>query len=201
MKNTKVAKIAPLSLLLGPFVAKNQEIYKDDPRMLAKFDDLKLEDLEIGQVTKEDGLHSASIKSTTRGFEGPAQKWRPVNINSDKVMILTSDEIFESKEAAVAMVDGGVFSYLTAEGDSKVVIVLPSTLSRNTTVSTAGFMLVEASRFSIEASAVDHVWLPEDEAGTLRIDDAFIVGEIEFVLGKALVDELEEGEPMELQAS
>lgn len=201
MKNTKVAKIAPLSLLLGPFVAKNQEIYKDDPRMLAKFDDLKLEDLEIGQVTKEAGLHSASIKSATRGFEGPAQKWRPVNINSDKVMILTSDEIFESKEAAVAMVDGGVFSYLTAEGDSKVVIVLPSTLSRNTIVSTAGFMLVEASRFSIEASAVDHVWLPEDEAGTLHIDDTFIVGEIEFVLGKALVDELEEGEPMELQAS
>ena len=200
MKNTKVAKIAPLSLLLGPFVAKNQEIYKDDPRMLAKFDDLKAEDLVIGEVSKNDGLHSASIKSPTRGFEGPAQKWRPVSVHSDKVVTLTSDEVFESKEAAQDMGDSGIFSYLTETGDTKLIIVISDAVGPNDVARTALNVLHQALRYDV-VEDVSHTLPKAGQPGSIQIDNHFIVGEIEFVLGKPPADELEEGEPMELKAS
>lgn len=191
-------KLVTAMLLLAPFVAKNQEIYKDDPRMLAKFDNLTLDDLEIGPVTKVGGVHSAHIKSATRSFQGPAQKWRPVSVHSHKVTALTSEEVLEDRAAALGKVDGGVFSYLAEDGETKHIIVLVAGLAEEEVRATAMAALNDALKYDVPDTAI----LFGDNTGTIVIDSDFIVGEIEYVVAQVPVDELkEDDQPLDLDTA
>lgn len=186
-KTTTAAKLAVLSLLLIPFVAKNQEIYKDDPEMLAKFEDLTVADLEIGEVSKEDGVHSARISSPTRGFTSRLdQKWRPASVHSDKVLTLTEAEPLESKAAVEALTVPGIYSYLDAAGDIKVVVVIDAETAADQQQSIASFALFEALRYDLPA---DHI-IPGD--GVVLVDGDTIAGEVEYVVAAAAVKVLED---------
>ena len=188
------AKLAAMLLLLTPFVQKNQQIYKDDPRMLAKFDNLGLEDLELGVITKSGGIHSASIKSTSRAFQGPAQKWRPVDVHSDKVITLTSDEVLEDKTAALGQVEGGVFSYLGEDGETKLIVVVPDVEGADVGEEAVS-ALIAALKYDVAGSDI----ALGDGTSTIVVSSDFIAGEIEYGVAKAPVDELEEdAEPLDL---
>lgn len=188
------AKLAAMLLLLTPFVQKNQLIYKDDPRMLAKFDNLGLEDLELGVVTKSGGIHSASIKSVSRAFQGPAQKWRPVDVHSDKVITLTSDEVLEDKAAALGQVEGGVFSYLGEDGETKLIVVVPDVEGADVGEEAVS-ALIAALKYDVAGSDI----ALGDGTSTIVVSSDFIAGEIEYGVAKAPVDELEEdAEPLDL---
>lgn len=188
------AKLNPLILLLGPFVAKNQEIYANDPEMLASFDNLELSDLKIGQITKVDGVHTAHIDSVTRNFVGPDQKWLPASVHSDKVFELVTGEILEDKAAVAEVTVPGVYSYLTEAGESKHIIVIPTGTGADDSFAAAVAVLEAALRYD----------LPNDQfslgagGGTILVNGDTITGEVEFAVAKAAMIVLPEGPIMDL---
>lgn len=186
------AKLAPLVLLLGPFVTKNQEIYANDPEMLASFDNLELSDLKIGAITKADGVHSAHIDSTTRNFVGPDQKWRPASVHSDKVFTLTAVEILDNKAAAEDVTTPGVYAYLSEEGETKHIIVVPVGTPVENQSAEAAISLQEALRYDVP---VDQIVLGD---GVITVNGDTIVGDVEYVVGKAPMIVLPEGAIMDL---
>lgn len=186
------AKLAPMILLLGPFVEKNLDIYQDDEVMLASFADLSLSDLIIGPVTKVDGVHSAHIKSITRGFEGPDQKWRPASVHSDKVFTLTSEEPLENKAAAQAVSTPGVYAYMDDEGEVKHIVVVDSDAGEEQHGVQASIALYEALLYDV---AVDDILIGE---GSITVDGDTITGVVEYVTSLPPMIVLPEGSIMEL---
>lgn len=186
------AKLNPLILLLGPFVAKNQEIYANDPAMLASFDNLTLDDLKIGQITKVDGVHAAHIDSKTRNFVGPDQKWRPASVHSDKVFELVSGEILDDKAAVAEITVPGVYTYLSEEGESKHIIVIPNGTGTDDAFGAAVTVLEAALLYD----------LPNDQFslgdGVILVNGDTITGEVEYAVAKAAMIVLPEGPIMDL---
>jgi hypothetical protein len=186
-------KLLPLLLLLGPFVAKNQAIYKDKPEMLAKFDGLTLEDLEIGAVTKANGIHSAHVQSSSRGFtSGPDQKWRPASVHSEKVLDLTVAEPLESKAAVEALTAPGVYAYLAEDGSMKHIVVIAAGTAAEIQAADASVALYAALRYDIPA---DQIALGD---GVISVNGDTIVGDVEYVLAAVPVATLDDEEVLDL---
>lgn len=186
------AKLAPMILLLGPFVAKNLEIYQGNEEMLASFEDLELSDLIIGPVTKADGVHTAHIKSLTRGFEGPDQKWRPASVHSDKVFTQTAEEPLESKEAVEALTTPGVYAYLDSEGEIKRIVAIPAATALEMQAAEAAIALNDALCYDLPA---DQIVLGD---GVITVNGDTITGDVEYVLATAPMIVLPEGSIMDL---
>lgn len=182
-------KLPALTLLLTAFVLKNQEIYKDDPAKLASFYGLTLDDLTVSEITKVDGVHSATIESRTRNFEGPDQKWRPVALQTDNLFTLAEEAVLENKAAAEAKTVPGVYGYLDTEGEIKYVVLVAA---GEELAARATALLVEALKYEIPS---DHITAGET---TLVVDGDTIVGEIEFLVSAPAPIVLPEGPIMDL---
>lgn len=187
-------KLKPMILLLGAFVAKNQEIYKDDSAMLANFSGLTLDDLKFGPITKADGVHTATISSPTRGFEGPGQQWRPASIHSDKVFTLKAEEPLDNKAAVEALSEAGVYSYLDEAGELKHIVVLAPGVEEAEIPVRAGMELMDALNYDIPAEQL----VVNDEASTITVNGDTLVGVVEYVVGKPPMITLPEGSIMDL---
>lgn len=187
-------KLHPMVLLLGAFVAKNQEIYKDDPAMLASFHGLTLADLSFGPIVKTNGVHSTTITSASRGFEGPDQKWRPASVHSDHVFTLTSEEPLDNKEAVQALTTPGVFAYLDAEAELKHAVVIAADTAELQHGIQAGIDLLAALNYSVPADQL----VVDDAAGTITVDGDTLTGVIEYFVAKTALITLPEGDVMDL---
>jgi hypothetical protein len=187
-----MSKQSPLSLLLGPFVQKNQQLYKADKEMLKSFEGLTLEDLQITNIQHQaDGVRTANIDSQGRNFTGPDQTWKSANVNSPKVLTLTDSETLADTDAAQAKQEPGV--YLVGEGaDAKAVVVIAEGTAEAQQADAATAVLIDALKYDIPADQITAT------DGTIIVEGDTIYGEVDYVVAKAPVAELQPGEPMDL---
>lgn len=188
------AKLAPMTPLLGPFMAKCQEIYKDSPATLARFTDLTLDDLVIGKVTRAAGVHTADINSTTRSFKGPKQSWKPATVHSETAFALVTEEALDDKAAVAAIKVPGMYSYMDADSAIKYIAVLPSDTAAGADQLTAAIAMVkEGLQYSLPANQ-----FIAGTAGNVLVNGDAILGEVEYVLAAVETVVIPEGQSMQL---
>ena len=186
-------KLAALLPLLGPFTAKCLDAYKDQPAELVHFQGLKLEDLQIGTVTRAAGVHTADINSTTRNFRGPKQTWKPATVHSETAFSLVTEEPLDDKAAVIALTVPGVYSYMDDQAAMKYIAVLPTHTAEGDKLAAAKTMIQDALQYDLPANqfvagAASHVLVSGDA----------IYGEVEYILAAENPVVVPEGQAMQL---
>lgn len=183
-------KLNPVSLLLLAFVARHQEIYKDDPEMLGSFENLTEDDIEVLSVTKQDdNTYSGVIRSVPRNFETPTQKWAPADLQSPNTLDLASEELYASLEEALNQTTPGVYTYLGAEGQTLHALVVVSEADRKEA-------LRDALKYSVANEQI--LWVGDDNSDYLEVDTPYLTGVIQYGVVKSGMRMLPEGSIMQL---
>ena len=114
--------VADLNLFFDKFISYNKERYKDDPVMLAKFEEMTLEDLVFDSIDESDPtIRNAELHSDKYSIHGENQQWNCLPLNSDKVITITSDTVYTSLDDVESTEAEGIYNVSVANPVSGVV--------------------------------------------------------------------------------
>ena len=124
--------VADLNLFFDKFISYNKERYKDDPVMLAKFEEMTLDDLVFDSIDQSDPtIRNAELHSDKYSIHGENQQWNCLPLNSDKVITITSDTVYTSLDdventEAEGIYNVSVVSPISGEVEDSIAMAVPS---------------------------------------------------------------------------
>ena len=124
--------VADLNLFFDKFISYNKERYKDDPVMLAKFEEMTLEDLVFDSIDQSDPtIRNAELHSDKYSIHGENQQWNCLPLNSDKVISISSDTVYTSLDdventEAEGIYNVSVVSPISGEVEDSIAMAVPS---------------------------------------------------------------------------
>lgn len=115
-----------IELFIERFIEYNLVRYKDNPKMLVKFEGLTSEMVTVSDIQPimEGSRRNSAVFSAPRRFKGINQSWTPAKAETDlKLYKPVTEEPLASKAKLAEIVEQGVYFYVDGQ-EVKVAIVI-----------------------------------------------------------------------------